>query len=333
MEKKWFVGIDISKKTLDVVIYDSKKKHADSDTYRHVSNDKEGYKGLFAWFKSLRIKHQELVIGLENTGSYGYELCLFLESKQVDYCSFNPLALKRSMGLVRGKNDKVDAERIAYFTWLYRDELKYTKLAGSTILRLRELSTERKRFVKQRAEYEGLLTDREGKHISSTSLRAEKMRQVLTEEIIAVEKEMEEVLKQDPQIYQNFQLLMSIRGIGRVNAISSIINTNNFEAFQTARQYACYLGIAPFEHSSGTSVKGKPKVSCVGAKQLKADLSQAAVSAVKWDKEIKTYYERKIKEGKAYGVVLNAIKFKLVCRMFAVIKRGTPYVDLMTYNR
>ena len=332
MEKKRFVGIDISKKTLDVVIYDSKKKHADCNTYRRVTNDEEGYKNLLGWFKSERIKLSELVVGLENTGAYGYDLCLFLESKQVDYCSFNPLTLKRSMGLVRGKNDKVDAERIAYFTWLHRDELKYTKLAGSTILRLRELSTERKRFVKQRTEYEGLLTERKRPDMTSSSLRAEKMRRILEEEIDAVEKEMEEVIKQDPQIHQNFQLLMSIKGIGKVNAISTIIHTNNFESFQTARQYACYLGIAPFEHSSGTSIKGKPKVSCVGAKQLKADLSQAAMSAVQWDREIRLYYVRKINEGKTFGVVLNAIKFKLVCRMFAVIRRGTPYVDLMAYK-
>ena len=109
MGKKRFVGIDISKKTLDVVIYDSKKKHADCNTYRRVTNDEEGYKNLLDWFKSERIKLSELVVGLENTGAYGYDLCLFLESKQVDYCSFNPLTLKRSKGLVRGKNDKVDA--------------------------------------------------------------------------------------------------------------------------------------------------------------------------------------------------------------------------------
>ncbi len=116
--------------------------------------------------------------------------------------------------------------------------------------------------------------------------------------------------------------MLSIKGIGSVNAISAIVHTNNFKGFETARQYACYLGIAPFGRTSGTSIKGKPKVSHIGAKLLKADLSQAAKSAVVWDREMKIYYERKIKEGKAYGVVLNAVKFKLVCRMFAVVRRG-----------
>lgn len=263
---------------------------------------------------------------------YGFDLRLFLESKKIDYCAFMPLDLKHSMGLIRGKNDKVDAERIAYYTYLHREELSYSKLSGSSILRLQELSVERKRFVKQRAEYEGLITEYQEKKTTATYTRAKQMKEVLDEEIAAVESEMKEVVAHDPALLHNYQLLLSIKGIGEVNAISTLIHTNNFKAFETARQYACYLGIAPFDHTSGTSIKGRPQVSHVGAKLLKADLSQAAKSAVVWDKELKSYYERKIKEGKEYGVVLNAVKFKLVCRMFAVVRRGTPFVDLMAYK-
>ena len=153
------------------------------------------------------------------------------------------------------------------------------------------------------------------------------------EEIASVEEEMLQIINSDPSILRNYELLNSIKGIGTINAMNTIIHTNNFQAFETARQYACYLGIAPFEHSSGTSIKGKTRVYPTGAKLLKADLSQAANSAIVWDKEMKEYYERKRKEGKAYGVVLNAVKFKLVGRMFAVVKRGTPFVELMTYKK
>lgn len=332
MKKKWFIGIDISKKTLDVVLYNSTKKHSDETNYRKISNDEKGYKELLSWCRSKGIVCAQLVVGMENTGVYGFDLRLFLENKKIDYCAFMPLDLKHSMGLVRGKNDKVDAERIAYYTYLHREELSYSKLSGSSILRLQELSVERKRFVKQRAEYESLMTDCKGRKRTATYVRAQKMKEVLDEEITAVETEMKEVIAHDPALSTNYQLLLSIKGIGEVNAISTLVHTNNFEAFETARQYACYLGIAPFGNTSGTSIKEKPQVSHVGAKLLKADLSQAAKSAVVWDKELKEYYERKIKEGKAYGVVLNAVKFKLVCRMFAVVRRGTPFVDLLTYK-
>ena len=158
------------------------------------------------------------------------------------------------------------------------------------------------------------------------------MVKILEKQIQSVEDEMHGIVSSDPTMNLNYQLLNSIKGIGSVNAINTIIHTNNFKAFETARQYACYLGIAPFEHSSGTSVKGKTRVCATGARLLKADLSQAARAAVVWDKELKEYYERKRKEGKEHGVVLNAVKFKLVCRMFAVVRRGTPFVDLITYK-
>lgn len=332
MKKKCFIGIDISKKTMDVVIYSSSKRHADSENYRRLSNDKDGYSSLLSWLKKAGAAPGELVIGFEHTGLYSFDLQLFLDDRGIDYCAFNPLHLKRSLGLVRGKNDKVDAERIAYFTYLHRDELVFSRLSGSVVLQLQRLSAERKRFVTQLAGYKALQTENAGRPQTSTQRRAKEMMEILEGEIASVEEEMAALVEQDPSIARNYHLLMGIKGIGEVNAISTIIHTNNFEAFETARQYACYLGIAPFPLLSGTSVRGRTQVSHMGARQLKADLSQAAKSAIVWDNELKRYYERKIKEGKAFGVVLNAVKFKLVCRMFAIVKRGTPFVELDTYK-
>ena len=264
MKKKWFIGIDISKKTLDVVIYDPAKKHADETNYKQVSNNKTGYQALFAWMKQKRISPKQTGICLEKTGIYSYDLCLFLESCKQDYSSFTPLDLKRSLGLVRGKNDRVDAERIAYYGYLHRDELTYSKLSGSAVLILRDLSSERKRLVKHLTENKGFITDRKDRESTSTSRRAEEMVKILEKQIQSVEDEMHGIVSSDPTMNLNYQLLNSIKGIGSVNAINTIIHTNNFKAFETARQYACYLGIAPFEHSSGTSVKGKTRVCATG---------------------------------------------------------------------
>ena len=332
MEKKWFIGIDISKKTLDVVIYDSTKKKSDSENYLKISNDADGFKELLAWFKKKRIKLKDIVVGMENTGAYGYDLRLFLEQTEVDYSVYMPFTLKHALGLVRGKNDKLDAERIAYYTWLHREELTYSRLSGSAVIRLQELIAERKSYIKQLAVHKAFITEKEGKPGTLSLTRALQSREFLENQIKAIEEEMEEVIRTEDSLSRNYHLLLSIKGIGSVNAISTIVCTDNFKGFETARQYACYLGIAPFEHTSGTSVRGRTRVSRIGARQLKADLSQAAKSAIVWDQELKAYYERKIKEGKAFGVVLNAVKFKLVCRMFAVVRRGTPFVDLMTYK-
>ena len=106
-----------------------------------------------------------------------------------------------------------------------------------------------------------------------------------------------------------------------------LVTTNNFTSFENGRQYACYSGIAPFENSSGNYL-GKTKVSHLANKRIKTLLSNGANSAYKCDPEIQAYYRRKINEGKPHSLVINSIKCKLVNRIFAVVKRGTPYVNI-----
>jgi transposase len=160
---------------------------------------------------------------------------------------------------------------------------------------------------------------------SGTVKRTQALQAFLEAQVEAIEEEMTQTIECDEKLNKNYRLLLSVDGIGIVNAINTIIATHNFEMFDNARQYASYIGVAPFEHSSGTSVKGRTHVE-PGAKMLKADLTGAVRTCINHDKEIKKYYERKMAEGKAYGVVANAIKFKLLLRMFAVIKRQTPFV-------
>ncbi len=149
-----------------------------------------------------------------------------------------------------------------------------------------------------------------------------------------VEEQMLTVLCTEPDVKRNFDLVSSVKGIGLINALNTIVYTNNFKSFETPRRYACYIGVAPFDHTSGTSVKGKTQVSKICRTQQKAELSMAARSAIIHDPGIKRYYLRKMKEkgggNDAHGVVLNAVKFKLILRMFAVVKSGQPY-KVLTY--
>ena len=265
MEKKWFIGIDVSKKTIDVVYYDRKRQKVCEEIHRQFSNDQSGFKLMRKWLTGkasladihfLRNKHHK-EINLESAG--------------IDYCCFNPLHLKRSFGLTRGKNDKVDAWRIAYYCYLHREEFVYCKMSASTIMRLQELSSERKRHIKHIAEYKAYLTDRKARVTDNTQKRTAKVleyEQALVEEIEKemeniitkqqIRKQVENIIKNDPDLKKNYDLLLSVKGVGAVNAIAIIIHTNNFESFENARKYACYMGIAPFGSTSGTSIKGKP---------------------------------------------------------------------------
>ena len=326
MEKDHYIGVDISKRTIDVAIY--VKNQAKKGTFPHETfqNSGVGFKDMKRWLRKQKIVLLKSLFCMEATGNYTYELCLFLEQQSVDYSIQSPLHLKRSFGLTHGKNDKVDASRIAYYAYLHRDDIKLSKLASDSVRKLKSLIAERKSLVVEIARCKAQLKE-VGEHAPSagTVKRTEALQQFLENQVESIEEEMAQTIEADEKMRTNYHLLLSVDGIGVVNAINTIIATHNFEMFDNARQYASYIGVAPFEHVSGTSVRGRTHVE-PGAKMLKADLTGAVRSCINHDKEIRKYYDRKMAEGKAYGVVANAIKFKLLLRMFAVIKRGTPFV-------
>ena len=153
----------------------------------------------------------------------------------------------------------------------------------------------------------------------------------LTQQIKSVEELIKKELQKEEEIAKTYQNIISIKGVGLIVAATMITATNNFKAFKTWRQFACYTGIAPFEHQSGISIKGKTRVSSLGHKQIKALLSRSAATALQYDPEMKAYFQRRLKMGKSKMSTLNVIRNKIVSRIFAVAKRNTPYVDLMKF--
>ena len=150
---------------------------------------------------------------------------------------------------------------------------------------------------------------------------------VLSENIKVIEHEMMQYIKVDEDINITYKNLTTIKGVGMIVAIALITSTNNFQSFDNWRQFACYAGIAPFEHQSGTSYRGKTRISTLGNRHLKTLLSQAAASSIQFNPEMKIYYQRRVSEGKNKMSTLNIIRNKIVSRMFAIAKRQTPYVD------
>ncbi|MFH2029421.1 MAG: IS110 family transposase [Bacteroidota bacterium] len=325
MKRNWFIGIDISKKTLDLVIYNQEKKK--SSKHFKVTNDSKGFKKMIKILKSEGVKINETFVCLEHCGIYGLDIGFFLEGK-IDFCFCSPLHIKRSLGLTRGKNDKLDAFKIARFCYLYRDELMPSSMPTEIMLKLKNLSNERCRVVKSAKIEKQVIKELSVQLDKKATTRAKKRIQVLTEDIKAIEKEILELIKTNDKLEENCNLLLSITGIGMVNAVMMMLCTNNFEGITNARSFACYCGVAPFEYSSGTSIRGKTRVSNLANKRMNADLTNAARSAVINDSELKIYYKRKRSEGKAHGTVMNAVKFKIITRAFAVINRRTPFVKL-----
>lgn len=325
MKRTNFIGIDISKKTLDICLY--RPMSSTKKTFFKKENTEKGFRSFIKDLKSLKINMKESFVCLEYCGVYGLEIGFFLEGK-IAYCFCNPLHIKRSIGLTRGKNDKLDSFKIAHFSYLYRGELTPMSMPSACMLQLKSLIAERSRITKSIVIEKQVLNELISTMGSNAQARAESRLKILKDDKKAVDKEILEQIKSEEIIYKNYKLLTSITGISLVNATMMILCTNNFKGISNPRSFACYCGVAPFEHTSGTSIKGKTRVSQYANKKVKANLSNAARSAVMHDPEISIYYKRKRSEGKDHGTVMNAVKFKLITRAFAVVKRGTPYVKL-----
>ena len=321
--KQFFIGVDVSKKTLDVYC-------SELNEHIQIVNGTEGFKVFLGWCKMLQIDLLNAAIIMEYTGGYEYKLIQFCESKNIEYARIPGLAIKRSLGITRGKNDLVDAMRIAQYGEEKRKTIKPSKPLDPTILALKELLSFRKRLVRENAGYKATLKERKHIHEGKKEDFIIKTLQVKIKEnlrhIEITKTQILELVKKDEEIKINYELLTSIKGIGMVNALMTIAYTENFTSFNNARSYAVYVGVIPFDHSSGTSIRGKKRVSHLANKELKQELTQAAKSAIQHDQELKEYATRKF-ESKAYGIVLNNVKFKLILRMFAVVKRQAKYVD------
>ena len=321
-----FVGVDISKDTLDAAIYPAKDKKLD---FLHFDNTQKGLGEMMTWLKRRGVKLAEMVICAEHTGVYTNPLIAFADKKGLALSLNSPLDIKHSMGIARGKNDTVDAGRIAEYAHNRRDKLRLYEKPSEAITKLQYLLTERRQYMRQRTALINLNSAMGKYETPEARTRNESAIHHCEKLVKKVEEQMMAVLCTEPDVKRNFDLVSSVKGIGLINAINTVVYTNNFKAFETPRRYACYIGVAPFDHTSGTSVKGKTQVSKICRTQQKAELSMAARSAVIHDPGLKRYYQRKMKEkggGKeVHGVVLNAVKFKLILRMFAVVKSGQPY--------
>ena len=328
--KKVIIGIDVSKLTLDVGHYTSEGRVKSNCVV--IENNSTGYNDMLTWLKKKKFKLKDLLICMEHTGIYTDQLTKFLEKKKIQYTLQSPLHLSKSLGIVRGKSDEIDAFRLSEYADEKKGKIKVSKRAPENQIRLKQLSSERKQAVCALAKVRQVKTEITVHQKVSSQKRKEKQIVVLKKIILEIEKEMQSLIDSDKELSMNYMLLLSIPGIGPVNAINTIVFTRNFTIFPDARSYACYVAVAPFPHQSGTSIHKRTSVSKIGNRYLKAELSQAARSAINHDPQIKKYFNRKYNGKKGpdsnYGKVLNAIKFKLICRMFAVIKRQTPFVGL-----
>lgn len=333
-----FIGVDISKQWIDVSLTTDGDKS--NMPHNQFDNTQKGFKKMLQWLKELvdkeRCLKQHWLFCMEYTGVYTIPLSYFLQKQGIDYVLEAALRIQRSLGLKRGKDDKADSKDIARYAYLLRAELQAGKLPGKALLELKNLISFRRRLLKQGHALKTPAHEMKQfmpQELCQTIIQdTEQIITLIKSKIQKVEQQMEQIIQEHLALKQVFDLATSVKGIGKICAIQLLIHTNGFQAFKNHKKFACYMGIAPFAHRSGSSLNVPAKVSHLGQKRLKALFTNAAVCAIQHDKELKAYYERKLAEGKNKFSVINAIKNKLISRIFATVKRGSPFVELYRYT-
>lgn len=331
-KKKYFVGIDISKDHLDVALLRAEELDVFKD--KQVDNNFKGFTAIQSWLSKQKVKLEDCLFCMEHTGTYGLLLFAWLGQLGVDYCVEPGMKIKRSSGITRGKNDKVDARRIADYAATNKAKLKPFQMPSDLVLQIKQFLTYRDQQTRIKVSLKNSLrSHNQYQRVSGIKSISDEIQNQIAEcdqRIDRIDAKIRELIKTDETLKKNFDMATSVNGIGLVIAAFMLITTNNFTSFENGRKYASYSGVAPFENTSG-KYRGKTRVSHLANKRVKTLLSNGANSARKWDPELRAYYARKISEGKEHRLVINSIRCKMVNRVFAVVKRGTPYVN--TYQQ
>ena len=327
---KNFIGIDISKTWFDVALI--QLNNISMVIHQQFPQTAEGYYKMQQWLKHHHIFfNDEMLVCMEYTGVYNTGLVQFLVKENTPLWVEMPLRIKRASGLERGSDDRSAACKIAWYALRYHHQAKLWKPCDTSIERLKHLITQRERFVNaikhlsvpvEELKQCGCTEDAKLLEYSQRpAIKALKKAKEKIENLIA------KIVQHDEQLCKKVKFAQSVKGIGMITATALLVYTKGFTAFDSAKEMACYCGVVPFNKTSGSSVKYKPSVSPFANMKLKKLLHLCAMSAIQNDAELKLYYQRKLLEGKNKMSVINAVRNKLIHRVFAVVRDERMFED------
>lgn len=310
-----FVGVDVSKATLDVVVLIDKKQ-----TYQKVPNNSKGIAKLIKWLHSFETIE---AVCLEATGRYGDALAQALYL--ADFCLSveNPLRIKsfaQSL-LSRNKTDKYDAFVIALYAQRMRPDpwkppsIAIKQLKQRTRL-LRSLEQTRQGY---RNRLQSGIDDKVALQVIQTMIEH------LDTQIEALRKIILNFIKQDDVLNQQRQLIISIPGIADKTAAILLAEIGDIDHFDSPRSLASYVGITPRKRESGSSLRGQSRISKQGNKRLRTALYFPAISAKRWNPICKDFAHTLEKRGLAKQAIVIAVMRKLLHQVYGILKSKQPF--------
>jgi len=322
----YFFGIDVSKKKLDFAF----AKGLAFLSHQQIDNN---YISIIAFIRA-KLKAEKISIAqccfcMEQTGIYCNHLIRVLLDLGAQFSVSHSAHIKLSFGLTRGKNDKVDAKRIAEFAYRFNDKLKPYKPKRAVVDELDTLCKLRKKLMKMKNQISVPLNElksfgAEAKHKLYKSNTAKSL-EAIALDIKSVTKAIRQLIKSDERLKELDTWIGSVVGVGAVTTPAVIVVTNEFTNGFSAKQMCSFCGVAPFTHQSGSSLNGKNRVSHKANKYLKTLLNMCAMSAIQTNSDLGRFYHRKLSEGKNKMSALNAVRNKIIHRIFAVVAGERKY--------
>lgn len=331
-QTRFYMGIDVSKLWFDLsllIVINFQKQEMITERF---DNTESGLAVMKKWLKTYKVTFDEnSFLVIENTGVYHRLIWKFFSENNLPIHIGNAAHIKWSFGITRGKNDRIDSQRLCNYAHKNHDDLKGSPALNPVFLQLKDLMTARTRLLSQLGSTRSYLKELKLSNDKLTQKIIEQAHKAaidgIQKSIKIVEEKIKQIITNDQSIKNNYNLLVTVPGIGHLTAVYILCCTNNFVNKITGKQLACYAGVVPFSDKSGTSIKGRNKVHKMANKDLKKMLHLCALTTITHYPEFKDYYNRKKMEGKHSMSILNAIRNKIVLRAVAVIKNQTPYVD------
>jgi transposase len=334
MEKRIenYIGIDVSKLWFDISIMSVINHVRQEMITERYENTPEGIKQMHKALKSRKISFDgDSLLVLENTGVYHRLIWEYCSTHGLPIYIGNAAHIKWSFGIARGKNDKIDSQRLCNYAHKHADELKATPALNPVLIKLKDLMTSRSRLLNQINSIKVYLNELKLSNSKEVQKFMEKAHKAaldgLQESMGMIEEQILQIINEEKDIQTNYNLIISVPGVGHLTAIYLICCTNNFINGTTGKQLACYAGVAPFGNRSGTSIKGRDKVHKMANKELKKLLHMCAIAAITHYPEFQHYYNRKVAEGKHKMSVINAVRSKIALRVISVINNNEKYVN------
>lgn len=322
----YFIGTDVSKNELDFAVMQGKTLLF----HKEIVNTQED---VLIFLKELvKLPGFELtkaVFCMEHTGIYNNHLLACLYKKKANIWLEAAIQIKNSSGKLRGKNDKVDSIRIADYAYTQRDKVRLWTPKREVVQQLAHLSAARSRLIEAKKMLKTPLMELDsfsskkiagpGASTCSHTLKA------IDADLERADNKIDKLIADDPELCRLFSLVTSVSGVGKVTATQILITTNEFKDISNPKQYACYAGVAPFTDDSG-KIEKKARVSHMANKKVKTLLHMSALIAIQHNKDITLYYHRKVNEEKKNKMsVINAVRNKLILRIFACVNHNSPY--------